>query len=410
MLWRIRAYCLQLHRWAGLVMTVFLVVVGLTGCLLAFYSEIDCLFNPGLYPPQRPHLQRLDIDELAQRAVALAPQAQVTSVYLREPERAEVRVEPRHANEFPGFDTLLLDPYTGNELARYQWGDIGAGKINLMPFIYRLHYELASGSLGLWLLGSVALLWTINCFVGFALTLPAHRQVARNSREHVETGFWRRWSVAWRIKWRGGRYRLTYDLHRAVSLWLWAMLLIFAWSGVYMNLGDTVYAPVMRLLTDYRQEEPSFLPVAKSIFPPSESSWPMALERGRALMQELRSLQGVETIREVSLSWLPEQGVWRYRTQTNRDVMQRRGMTDLYFDIYDGSHYVLHLPTGLRFGNTVTAWLFALHVADVWGMPWRIVVSILGLVMCMLAITGLLIWWRKRSARIVSSGRAARRR
>ena len=42
----------------------------------------------------------------------------------------------------------------------------------------RSPYRLALGGLGGWLLGVVALAWTIDCFVGFYLTLPMSSQVS----------------------------------------------------------------------------------------------------------------------------------------------------------------------------------------------------------------------------------------
>ena len=45
-----------------------------------------------------------------------------------------------------------------------------------MPFIYSLHFKLALGMTGFWIMGIVALVWTLDCFVGFYLTLPAGMQ------------------------------------------------------------------------------------------------------------------------------------------------------------------------------------------------------------------------------------------
>ena len=41
-----------------------------------------------------------------------------------------------------------------------------------MPFLYKLHYSLALGEVNSYLFGVVALLWTIDCFVGAYLTFP----------------------------------------------------------------------------------------------------------------------------------------------------------------------------------------------------------------------------------------------
>ena len=45
----IHRYFVWLHRWTGLLITAFLVVVGLTGTILAFRSKIDHLLNPQFY-------------------------------------------------------------------------------------------------------------------------------------------------------------------------------------------------------------------------------------------------------------------------------------------------------------------------------------------------------------------------
>ena len=134
---------------------------------------------------------------------------------------------------------LFLDPWSGEELGRRRPGDLSQGLINLMPFLLELHYTLALGGTGFQILGIVALVWTIDCFIGFYLTLP------------VSTGaFWRRWKPSWLVKWRAGAYRLNFDLHRAGGLWVWAMLLIFAWSSVMFNLRS-VYHVATCALFDY---------------------------------------------------------------------------------------------------------------------------------------------------------------
>ena len=41
----IRRYCVLVHQWAGLAMAMFLIVVGLTGSVLAFRVELDSWLN-----------------------------------------------------------------------------------------------------------------------------------------------------------------------------------------------------------------------------------------------------------------------------------------------------------------------------------------------------------------------------
>ncbi|WP_292985722.1 PepSY-associated TM helix domain-containing protein [Nitrosomonas sp.] len=129
------------------------------------------------------------------------------------------------------YNRIILDPVSGNEIERHQWGAISDGWRNLMSFVYNLHYSLALGMAGVWILGICALVWTIDCFVGCYLTLPArkkNRQVAAAKLLQANgNDWWQRWKPAWKIRWRSGNYKLNFDLHRANGLWFWILLIIF---------------------------------------------------------------------------------------------------------------------------------------------------------------------------------------
>lgn len=369
-------------------MTLFLVIVGLTGSLLAFYTELDRWLCPELYPAVRHDMQRLGLAELVARAEAQAPGVRVSMVYLHDPERAEIRVQPRASDTAgappPAYDTLLLDPFTGDELARRKWGAIGQGHINLMSFIYELHYGLALGKFGIWLLGIVALIWTLDCFGGLYLSLP---QGGRGKPFLV------RWAPAWRIKRGASAARFNFDLHRAGSLWLWAVLLVFAWSSVYMNLCDTVYTWTTRTVLDYRPYWAELQP-APAGGPPM--GWHKAELTARRLMQEQARQNGFVVVQPVALGLDSAKHVYSYRVRSSRDIQDRLGLTRIFFDAESGALRHVELPTGQYPGNTVSSWLFALHMGNVFGLPWRIFVCALGWGLAGLCVTGVLIWLRKR--------------
>ncbi len=393
-----RRVLLLLHRWAGLAMTAFLVIVGLTGGLLAFNSELERLISPQLYAAARTGAAQLDLAALAERAEALIPQAHVRSVSLSEPDQAELwmigRTDPSTGEPVElGFNQLFLDPWTGEELGRRSWAELSEGRINLMPFVYKLHFQLALGMTGIWVLGVVALVWTLDCFVGFYLTLPAGNGM-----------FWRRWKPAWFIKWRAGAFRLNFDLHRAGGLWLWAALLIFAWSSVYMNLWDTVYTWTTRAVLDYRPVWTELHDLPEPLDNP-RLDWRAALTTGERLMAEQAQRHGFVVARPIGLSFDMGKGLYDYVVRSSRDIRDKGCRTQIYFDADTGALRLLDLPTGQYSGNTVTSWLAALHMADVFGMPYRIFVCALGLLITMLSVTGAYIWWKKRRARRQSISR-----
>ncbi len=409
----IRRILVFLHRWIGLAMAAFLIVVGLTGSLLAFLPELDRAINPTLYVEPRAG-RPLPPGQIAERVEALAPQAAVFRVDMGDPGRAQVyvsgRPDPKTSEPLnPGFNLMFLNPYTGQELGRTNWGEITQGFTNFMSFVYKLHFELAMGMWGVWILGITALIWTLDCFVGLYLTLPVSWKPNRppaaealgpdyNHARPAVRSWWSRWMVAWKIKWSGSAYRINFDLHRAGGLWLWAVLLVFAWSSVYMNLWDTVYTWATRAVLEYKAPWTE-LPEEKSPVETPALGWGQAQETGDKLMAEQARIHGFRIERPVELSLDSKRGVYGYSVRSSLDIQDKRGKTQIFFDANNGGLRLVLLPTGQYAGNTITSWLYAMHMANVFGLPWRIFVCLFGLALTILSVTGIYIWWKKRRAR-----------
>ena len=391
-----RGLFVWLHRWAGLAMAAFLVVVGLTGSLLAFNTELERTFAPRLFATSRADATPLDLATLAARAEAQIPQGRVVSVTYAEPDQVSVAFAPRQnpqTNEpFDlGFTEFFVDPWTGAELGRRKRADLSEGLVNLMPFLYELHWRLALGRVGQWILGIVATIWTIDCFVAFYLTLPP-----------TTKSFLRRWKPAWLVKRGAGFYRLNFDLHRAGGLWLWAALFVFAWSSVMMNLRPYVYEPVMRALFDFYSVDEFYEALPKHAYRPPKLDWRAAQETGERLVAEQSALRGFTFGKALTLFYYEEGNFYIYEVRGSRDLFERSpkgGGTSVTFDGDNGRLIELSLPTGERIGNTIESWLYALHMARVFGMPYRLFVCALGLALTLLSATGVYIWWRKRRAR-----------
>jgi len=385
-----RALFVKLHRWAGLAMAGFLILVGLTGSLLAFYDELNHLLTPELYPGERAGIA-LDAATLARRADAIVPQAQTNTVYLGYPGSVMVGMEARDGAPPLDFEYIHLDPIDGHELGRVTWHGLPARKNDVMPFVYSLHMFLAMSGIGEWILGFVALTWTLDCFVGFYLTLPAGGERSRK-------GFLARWKPSWLVKLKSSFYRVNFDLHRAAGLWLWAMLLVYGWSSVYFTLPN-FYTRATKLVLDF--EPPVW---AQEGTPQIDARAPMEWEDAQAtgarLMAEQARRHGFAIERPLALYNLRDKGLYEYRVRSSRDIGDKAGSTAILFDSRSGELKTLSLPTGQRSGTTLTTWLVELHMANLFGLPYRVFVCVLGLVIAMLSGTGVYIWWKKRSARL----------
>lgn len=261
-----------------------------------------------------------------------------------------------------------------------------------------MHFSLAlpwsTGSLGGYILGVTALVWTIDCFVGFYLTFPLRRRA--NDASPNTKSWWGRWKPAWLIKFNAGAYRINFDIHRAFGLWTWAMLFVLAWSSVAFNLSE-VYTPVMKLAFDMRSANESWPTREKPIETPV-LGWPEALARGRVLLADAGARQGFHVVREENLSLDRARGVYLLTVRGSQD-MSKTGATTIAFDADTGELKAQLGPGADSSGQTLTRWLYWLHMAAVFGLPMQIFVCVMGLVITALSGTGVYIWWKKRRAR-----------
>lgn len=128
--------------------------------------------------------------------------------------------------------------------------------------------------------------------------------------------------------------------------------------------------------------------------------WEEALSSGVRLMDEQAQKFGFEVHRTVALYYLRDAGLYSYRVHSSRDVGEKYGSTGVLFDAYSGELVNVSLPTGAQSGVTLTTWLMQLHMANVFGRPYQIFVCVLGVAVAALSVTGVLIWRKKRRARI----------
>ncbi len=378
------------HRYLGLFMALFLVVAGVTGSIMAFEEEIDAWLNPQLLtvdshgPPLSPQQLARGIEQQDSRlSVTYIPVAQ-------EPGRAvRIGVRPRQspdsAEQFAlGFNQLFADPVTGGILGTRQTGTLQLDRKHFIPFIIRLHYSLfLPGSWGLWLFGAVALLWTLDCFIGFYLTLPR------------ASPFMTKWRTAWQIK----PQRFNFDLHRAGGLWTWIVLLVLAVSSVSLNLYDEVFKPVVGWFSPITTTPFDTRAVRKNPEPPAfDYDQALQLARNAGIEHGIGKPVG-------AIGYRAERGfyfaLYRHTSGHTESGLSAR----LYFDDQSGAVIGSRGADKDSAGDVFAQWQYPLHsgrIAGVWG---RAFICLMGLMVTVLSITGLVIWWRKRRIRVLRNSR-----
>jgi uncharacterized iron-regulated membrane protein len=394
-----RSILVRLHRWFGIGTALFLFVSGLTGAIIAWNQELDALLNPEFYYARStgPALSAL---ELANRIEAADPRLQVTYLPLGiVPGRTlQMRVQsrPDPATGKPywlGFNQIAVDPGTGIILGHRDWGALSLKRINLMPFLYQFHYTLylpTTGSgiaIGVWLLGIVAIVWLFDSVIALILAFPSFKT-------------WRK-SFAFRLR-RGG-YTLVFDLHRSGGVWVWGLLCVIALTSISMNLERPVMRPIVSLfssLTPGPESNPALLapqPAGTTMLS-RERIVKLATAAGHKM--KLNAEPGAT----IEIASLHLYGVG-YFEPGGLYADGRLGNAWTYWDARTGREVGGTVPGQGTAGDIFLQAQFPLHSGRLFGLPGRILVSFMGVMVALLSATGLAIWFKKLKARRSASRR-----
>lgn len=422
-----RSTFVLIHRWAGLFIAVFLFIAGLTGAVISWDHELDEWLNPHLFDAQSsgPPLAPLD---LMAKIEAADPRGKVTFLPLayEAGHTAEIGVEPRvdpqTGNLYPlDYNQAFVDPASGAIVGKRFWGAISLDSENLLPFLYKLHYSMHIPAFanidrwGVWFMGIVGIVWMFDCFVGFYLTLPSARSgpVANATGQPLplfgtaatRRSWRRRWRPAWQIRRGASTYRLNLDLHRAFGLWLWAMLFLIAFTSMSMNLGNEIVRPILNTistLTPDAFDDRSPAPLNKPITP--EVSYARAIETARA---EAARRNWTEPAGGVFYG--QQHGIYAilFHKPGDEHGSGGLGVKMLFVDGRSGSLVGGRVPWEGTAADVFMQLQFPLHSGRIAGMPGRILLSIMGVVVAMLSATGIVIWLKKRAARKIRAHAAA---
>jgi uncharacterized iron-regulated membrane protein len=288
-----------------------------------------------------------------------------------------------------GFNQIGVDPVTGKIQARRQWGEISLSRENLLPFLYKLHYsmhipEVSGIELGIWFMGIIAIVWVLDCFIALYLSFPN----------------WRSWRKSFAFRWKAGGPKLNFDLHRSGGVWVWLLLLVLAITSVSMNLTDKVVRPLLSTVSTLSTDafaSRTMNPPEKPI--PAQVTRDQVIALARAEGDKRGWKEPVGGVFYASAYGLYGVGFFQPGND-HGDV--GLGNAWLYFDGQNGQFVSDRVPGTGSAGDIFLQLQFPLHSGRIAGLPGRIVLSFLGVVVAMLSVTGVIIWVRKRRARLAT--------
>lgn len=232
-----------IHAWAGAVVALVLVVLGLTGSLLVLKEDWIRLTVPQARAEVVPTPQALGA---AAEALEQARPGEIRTIAFAGPHLGVHKLYFRQA-ETEGYASA-----EGEVLA--QW----TGPTRAEAFLFDLHHYLLAGERGMIVAGVTALAGAVMVLTGLIVWFPA----------------WR--SFAWRMWPRSGRRRELLSAHRDVGIVFAVPVFVFCLTGGAIVFHDETRALLLAMFP--HEPEEVFAP------PPGTGyiDWPKALAAAQA--------------------------------------------------------------------------------------------------------------------------------
>lgn len=391
-----RQWVAKLHRWSGLTLLVFLAIAAFTGAAMAFRWEIDRLVNPHLFTVA-PQTRALSVDEWTRSvesrftdvlvSTVVLPKSAQDAAILYVKSRMQAHVAHVHVVGMQAsvdYNQVFVNPYTAEILGQRSTTRFVANWEHLMPDLVRLHYALFLDEFGAWVMGVSALIWFLTTLVGMALAWPRYWRTLRS------------WRAMVRVRTESGRYKLHYDLHRSASLLALPVLLVVAFTSVYLNLPGVIK------------------PLVKSVSPGTGSTevptvHAMELDAPRMAPEVMlaRAQEAYPHARLQSIGRDFGKGVYSVRLVRAEDVSPT-GNTTLYYDMQTGQQVLLRTLEQGTAGDVFQAWMWPLHTGRAFGLLGQCLVFVGALVLLLTCWTGFTVWWRKRAKQSSKASNALR--
>lgn len=354
----------QLHSWLGLLAGLGLLVIGVTGSALVFREEMMDALHPRVEQAVEKEGAALGIDTLVARARAQLPGQEVVAWDTLMHQGKAHALAVVHLDNPKEWRWIDADPTTGNLLPEHEL--TRAEKI--FDWTLELHYALLMGDWGVVIAGVLAVLL---CLLGISGVV-----LYRN--------FWKNFFT---LRWGRSARIFSSDLHKMVGISSVAFNLMLGITGAWWNL------PTLKTLL---KDEPVTTNENASTFKLYNTK--LSFE---ALAQEAaKRLPGLDPTK-VYLSLPPREE----HIELTGSVVSSGRFVDEYnssvtFDAQTGA--VLKV-TDFRNASLLTkfeAIMGPLHFGTFGGWPVKLLWCVLSLAPGILAVSGFVIWYRRRVGRV----------
>jgi uncharacterized iron-regulated membrane protein len=365
------------HLWAGLILAIPFVLIGVTGSIIVAINVMTDHSPPSA--PARGEMRAMT--EILAAAQKAAPEGWPVAAIampagVGEPAAVQVALPPGRRPQGGGQNfvgsTIYVDPVSLTILGSEERRRAGP----FMQNVTSLHIALmAPGHYGLQAVGFLGIGMVLFGLSGLLLWWPRRGQ----------------WRLAFGIK-RGARgFRLNHDLHASIGFWSLIVFLIVSLSGVELAFPVTFQDAVGAVL-------------------PLESGLTTAAvdPAAAATIRDKNALTPDEAAR-VALASVPNSRVLQVQLPPRPDGVYMVTLIPKPFDdrapqistfIGPGPEILDVVdPRNYSAGKRLLVWLRVLHYGHGLGEVWRGLVFVSGFLPLLFAITGFRMWQLKRAQR-----------
>jgi uncharacterized iron-regulated membrane protein len=343
-----RAVLVKLHMLGAFAAAIFVVVLGATGSIMAFEDEIDHATHPRLFsvtPAETP--KRLT--ELGAEVLAAHPGRRISGYGMG--------VSPDLSYSVSiGGAAVFVNQYTGEILGER------SGPTWLSQ-IHQLHLRLLAGDTGKMIVSWAGILMLLLTISGLYLWWPVKRVS---------------------INWEAGGRRRWFDLHNTIGVCGFVFLFTLALTGCVIGF-ESVTSPMFYRLTDSRPY-PFAVPVTPK--PGVQMVTP-----DDAVAQARIAMPGAAPI---AVSAANPKSAYRVAMRFPEDRTPG-GRTRVFVDPYTAAVVLAESSRTTAGGTRIINLNRAIHTGDVFGVPSKIVMSLTSIAAVAQVISGLAMWWKRRS-------------
>jgi uncharacterized iron-regulated membrane protein len=359
-----RSALILFHRWLALAVSVFILVVAVTGSALVFEGAMDRGLHPALWRVS-PTGQKVSLDTLLAHARVVAPKP-ITGITLSPADDRAYVVQS-------GALQIFVDPYSGGIVGKRT---IDEWNKTLPRRLHVLHVSLMASKAGGEIVGIATVAALLLVVTGIII-------------------WWR--EKLWRVRWSASWKRIVFDLHHSLGVFAALVLLVITTSGLFIHY-ESLNSLMARL----------------DRFPPPEVPRQAAGSRTGGQIS-------VDSLYRTALAALPGARVMFLTLPPKADqpfVAAMRfpedhtpgGRSRVLVDRHSGAVLLAtstrRAEIGTRLGNSIRS----IHTGDLFGKPTEAIWLAAAIILATQAVTGCVMWWNGRAARVALAGAKRRGR